>query len=295
MICKICIVGLMSCGMAMGQAASGPVAGAAASPTPTAVTAAAAKVKAYAFDVVSIRQNIAPQTALLQLGPTPDGYRMNDMTLAYAIVTAYPQSGGALFLTDHITGLPEWAMSDRYDIDAKVAEEDFPEWQKPDKQAAMLQAMLQSLLTDRCKIQVHRESKESPVYLLEDGKNGPKFKPTDPAATHPDGMTLPGGATVVPGDNGTVTLYGISMAMLATILEDQGMGKLGRTIQDKTGLAGLYDVVIPRQDMGSADGQPYDPSEKVFATVKALGLKLESGKSSVETLVIDHMERPSEN
>ena len=298
MVGKILAVWLVGVGMAVGQTATAPVSAPVAAAAATTATAAA-PAKVYAFDVVSIRQNqsLQYQSGPGKYGPTPDGYRMTSAWLALVIMTAYPPQtgGGALFTPDRLTGLPDWAMSERYDIDAKVAEEDLPEWQKPARQTAMLQAMLQALLVERCKIVVHRESKDSPVYLLEVGKSGPRFKATDPAVAHPPGVTLPGGAILVPGDNGAMHLYGVSMGMLATLLDSLGVGELGRPIQDKTGLAGLYNVAIPRQDMGAADGQSLDPSEKVFATVEALGLKLESRKSSVETLVIDHMERPSAN
>jgi uncharacterized protein (TIGR03435 family) len=286
MIGKALVAGVVGVGMAMGQAPSAP-------------KKDAVPAKHLAFDVVSIRQNqsLQYQSGPGKYGPTPDGYRMTSAWLVLVIMTAYPPQtgGGALFTPDRLTGLPDWATRDRFDIDAKVAAEDLPEWQKPARQTAMLQAMLQALLAERCKIVVHRESKDSSVYLLEVGKSGPKFKATDPAVAHPPGRTLPGGAILVPGDRGAMHLYGVSMGMLATLLDSLGVGDLGRPIQDKTGLAGLYDVEIPSQDMGAADGQSLDPSEKVFATVNALGLKLESSKSSVETLVIDHMERPSEN
>ena len=79
------------------------------------------------------------------------------------------------------------------------------------------------------------------------------------------------------------------------------MSGTGRVIQDKTGLTGKYDMVIPRPDMGpppvAGAGGPsgFDPSEMIFSAVDALGLKLEPSKSLVETLVVDHIEKPSEN
>ena len=187
-------------------------------------------------------------------------------------------------------------MQERYDIDAKVAQEDLAEWQKPAKQEVMLEGMLQALLVDRCKLQIHRENKDSSVYLMVVGKGGPKFKETDPAATHPAGVTLPGGATVVPTNDGSISMYRTSMGMLAALLSS--LGRLGRPIQDKTGLTGLYDIVIPRPDIGppmtGAGGAP-DMTDVVMSMVDGLGLKLESGKSSVVTLVVDHIEKPSEN
>jgi uncharacterized protein (TIGR03435 family) len=288
MIRKALAVGLLGVGMAMAQAPSVP----ASAKVPAAP--AAAPARPLTFDVVSIRQNMSPAgpQGMPQVGPTPDGYHMINFPMAYALISAYvPEAGGGVFMPNDLTGLPPWAMQDRYDIVAKVSEEDLPEWQKPSKQPAMLQAMLQALLVERCKIAVHRSSKDASVYLLVVGKNGPKFKPTDPSAPHPAGMSLPGGAVMVPSGNGAMTLYGTSMGLVATILSQ--MGNLGRPVQDKTGLTGLYDISIKPEMEAPAGGGPPDRSEMVFSAVDSLGLKLDSGKAPVETLVIDHMDKPS--
>jgi uncharacterized protein (TIGR03435 family) len=225
--------------------------------------------------------------------------------LLLPIITAYiPQTGAAAFMGDQIKGLPDWVMRDAYDIDAKVSEEDMAEWQKPASQKTMLPVMMQSLLEDRFKLAVHREIKDAPVYLLTVGKGGPKFKETDPTVEHPDGIKLPWGGVVVASANGA-TLYGTSMASLATLLSSFGGQGAGRQIQDKTGLTGRYDITLKPPDMGpppppspgDAGGAALasDPTSMLFTLVEGLGLKLESGKQPVETLVIDHIERPSEN
>src|ERR1039458_2012232 len=163
---KMLVLGLLSCGMTMAQAAPAP----------------AAAGKPMAFDVVSIRQNLAgPGPGLPQFGPTADGYQAVNAPLILLIITAYlPTTGEATFTRAQVSGLPDWASQDNFATDAKVSEEDLPEWQKPDKQPAMLRAMMQTLLEERCKMVVHREIKDVPVYSLVVGKNGPKFKPTNP-------------------------------------------------------------------------------------------------------------------
>jgi len=273
----------------------------------TAAPAAATPAKPLAFDVISIRQNLTPPSPQMgppQFGPTGDGYRMANVPLILPLITAYvPQVGGAAFYTqDHITNLPDWVQRDRFDIQAKVADEDMAEWQKPAEQPAMLRAMLQAFFVDRCKMVVHREVKELAVYSLVVGKNGPKFKPTNPDETH-DGMKLPFGgiiSQVRTNNNNTVTLYAAPMTSLSSLLSSMGNG--GRPIQDKTGLTGLYDIVLTMPDMppppsGAQNGTAAsDPGGSfVSSIVESLGLKLESTKAPVETLVIDHMERPSEN
>jgi uncharacterized protein (TIGR03435 family) len=223
--------------------------------------------------------------------------------LLLPIITAYvPQSGDSAFLGDQIKGLPDWAMRDNYDIDAKVSDEDMAQWQKPESQKTMLRAMMQSLLEDRFKMVVHRDIKESPVYLLMVGKGGPKFKESDPTVEHPDGMKLPWGGVLVQSQGSTATLYDASMASLATLLSSIGGQNAGRKVVDKTGLTGRYDITIKPPDPGQMPPAPGDAggaadpgSSMIFLLVEGLGLKLEPGKQQVETLVIDHIEKPSEN
>ena len=160
MIGKICTVLFLSCGMAIGQAVNAPAKASATAPTSTATPT---PTTAYAFDVISIRQIKVPLTRAMaaQDGPTPDGYRSHQ-PLVLLLLTAYvPQVGGAAFYNfqDQIKGLPDWLLSDGYDIDARIADEDRVEWQKPESQKVMLRAMLQALLADRCKLAVHREVK----------------------------------------------------------------------------------------------------------------------------------------
>ncbi|MGP8259219.1 MAG: TIGR03435 family protein [Acidobacteriaceae bacterium] len=293
---KILALGFICTGMAMGQTVSKPAA--AAAPAASAVTAAPAK--AYAFEVVSIRQNKTPATVavLKQDGPTADGYRSHQ-PLALLLLTAYvPQVGGAAFYTiDQIKGLPDWMMSNGYDIDARIADEDRTEWQKPEMQKVMLRAMLQAMLAERCKLAVHREIKDASVYSLVVGKSGIKFKETDPTVEHPDGQKMPfGGVLVGHGEDG-MSFYDTSMASFASLLSSWANG--GRPVQDKTGLTGKYDFTLKfgKQDESADDADlGISPlGEMILSGLNNLGLKLDSEKGQVETLVIDHIERPSEN
>jgi bla regulator protein blaR1 len=260
-----------------------------------------ADAKHLKFAVVSIRQNKAggPQ----QFGTaTPDGYRMQNMFLAAPIFTAYvPQTGGAwVYGEEQVVGLPAWLTSDEdhYDINAKVDEADLADWQNPAKQPAMLRAMLRTMLADRLKLVVHRTMKEAPVYSLVLGKNGPKFKETAPGEAHPGSYPVPGGGLVsweMKDGQNTKHYFGISMGQVASML----LGAPGRTIQDRTGLTGKYDITIhepaPAPPEQQEPGPAPDSEPSAFSLAEQLGLKLEPGKGQVETLVIDHVERPSEN
>ena len=312
MVGKILAAGLVCAGMAIGQTAVAPTAASAPVVAGVAVAVTAtAPAKAYAFDVISIRQNISGQQmgmGMPQFGPTADGYRMINMSMGMVIMTAYvPQTAGSAFYSEaQVKGAPDWFDRERYDIEARISDEDRADWQKPEMQKVMLQAMLQAMLAERCKLVVHREGKEVAVNSLAVAKGGPKFKETDPTVEHPGGMKLPWGGVLVPTqtkDGMSMSMYGTSMASLAALLSTMGggMGGGGRTIVDNTGLKGRYDVVFKFQGGGGGEmqnqtaGAASDPGGGVYSMLGDLGLKLESNKAPVETLVIDHMERPSEN
>jgi uncharacterized protein (TIGR03435 family) len=252
---------------------------------------------ALAFDVVSIRQNLS-RGVHDDFGPTADGYRMINKPLFLLVMTAYvPQAGGAaLFTPNSLVGLPEWAMSENYDVEAKVPEAELADWQKPALQPAMLRAMLQTMLADRFKLAVHREMKDVSVYTLVVGKNGPKFKETPPDEAHPGAMAIPGGGGyMIPGDGGqSVHFFDATIATFASLLS----GLAGRPIEDKTGLTGRYDLSFAKPEpMGSAStpGDASDPGPTLLSVLDGLGLKLETAKGQEETLVVDHVERPSGN
>jgi uncharacterized protein (TIGR03435 family) len=211
------------------------------------------------------------------------------------IVTAYvPQTGGtAHYAPDQIVGLTDWVLNTRYDIDAKIPAAYLVEWRNPAKQPEMLREMLQNMLQDRLKLAAHRATKQVPVYSLIVGKGGPKFKKTDPTIPHPGGISHPqGGVTVSEMHNGQMTghCYGCSMALLAWFLSGDFAG---RPVQDRTGLSGSYDFWLPRP--APVDADLTDSGQSAFSIMDDLGLKLVPADGQVEMLVIDHVERPSEN
>ncbi|HEX3967941.1 MAG TPA: TIGR03435 family protein [Edaphobacter sp.] len=259
----------------------------------TTVIAGESETKRWKFAVVSIRKNNSGGPQHIGVA-TADGYQMRNLFLGYLIRMAYvPQTGGApLYFVDQFLGMPAWLTGDddRYDVDAKVDEADLADWQNPAKQPAMLRSMLQAMLEDRLKLVVHRGAREAPVDLLVVGKNGPKFKETNPDELHPGTRPMPGGGRLSreeEDDQMTVHYFGISIAQVAIWV----LGT-GRPVEDKTGLTGRYDVTIQRPAL-----QPsaLDPGPSAASIANQLGLKLEPSKGQVETLVIDHVEPPSPN
>lgn len=257
--------------------------------------------KRLEFAAVSIRQNNAGG-AQQPGAPSPDGYHMRNMFMAFPLMMAYvPQIGGAsMYADDQVVGMPEWMTSDteHYDIDAKVGEPDLKSWQNPAEQSAMMRQMLQSMLEDRLKLKVHRSTKAGSVYALVIGKNGPKFNESDSKDAHAGSYPFPGGGRIAMetrGDQIIAHYFGITMAQLAGMWS----GEEGRPVEDRTGMAGKYDVTIQKTARlvapGPANSAAENADESVVSQAEQIGLKLESTKGEIETLVIDHVERPSEN
>ena len=258
--------------------------------------------KQWKFAVVSIRKDDSGGPQHIGVA-TADGYQMKNLFLGYLLFMAYvPQTGGAAFYSDdQVIGMPAWLTGDddHYDVDAKVDEADLADWQNPAMQPAMQRSMLQAMLEDRLKLVVHRSARETPVYLLVVGKNGPKFKETNPGELHPGARPMPGGGTLSreqEGDQMTVHYFGVAISQLGEIFV---LGDAGRPVEDKTGLRGRYDVSVQRPTLqqGTQQGGNSAPDLEPSAASIAdqLGLKLEPAKGQVETLVIDHVEKPSAN
>lgn len=281
---------------------------------PASAQSASANEKHPKFEVISLKRHIAEGGPVQNgpPGPTPDGFRSIGLPMIGIFQWAYalPNQPG-LLRGDRIEGDPRWLGDELYDVVAKVDQSDLADWQKPAMRQTMLREMLQAMLAERCKVVVHYASKESPVYDFVIAKGGPKFKPavavdlTELRRKHPDGRVMMGSGTMaVPGPNGT-QFYAMPMAMLAnTILPSV----VDRPVVDKTGLTGYYDLALPSSALrrpppapAAGASPPLDsPSppledESIFAALEALGLRLEATKGRVETLVIDHVERPSEN
>jgi uncharacterized protein (TIGR03435 family) len=197
---------------------------------------------------------------------------------------------------DLISGLPSWAESARFDITAKVVDPN-PSTLKnltPEQSGAMLRPML----NDRFHVKVHSETKTLPVFDLVLLRSGPKFQqsstPTfDPTHPLPDGQPSPGGVWI---HNQDLTANAIPLSRLAEVIADQ----LNRTVIDKTGLTGVFDIKLkwtPDRLVNAIadDGATDRPPSLLTALQEQLGLKLEAAKGPVETLVVDHAEKPTPN
>jgi uncharacterized protein (TIGR03435 family) len=259
---------------------------------------------AYEFEAASIKPYEGGPMNFMP-GFSVDGYRATRVSLAQLIVAAY---GVQLF---QVNG-PAWARSDQFTVEAKMDAETADAVNKltPDQRKVAQRAMLRALLADRFALKLHNETKDGPVYFLTVAKSGSKMKPADPKtafhATGPDGTPLTGLIALEDGEGGTLkdVASSIEMSRFTGLLSQQ----LHRPVIDKTELTGIYDFTLEfMPDSGPASAQTRTDDASTPATVdpggasiftaiqQQLGLKLDPGRGPVETLVIEHAEKPSGN
>ena len=243
-------------------------------------------IKIPQFDVISVKP---AKDTMTRVQFTPDGVRGSGVTVRFLLYEAF---GG--INQNQVVGEPSWSTSDGFDIEAKVTAVDLPTMAK--MTFDQRRTMFQQILADRFKLVAHHETRELPVYVLTIAKNGPKLKesaPDDPGTARRKGIMF---------GFGKVTATDGSLSMFIAPLSRQ----LGRTIVDKTGLTGNYDFTLEWTPEGAAappaggspsGAAPPDQSgpDIFIAFQEQLGLKLASAKGPVDVVVIDHIERPSEN
>ncbi|HYL76096.1 MAG TPA: M56 family metallopeptidase [Bryobacteraceae bacterium] len=247
--------------------------------------------QALAFDVAVVKpteRGKGPSSASFN----PQGVEYHDYSVRMLIAEAYGVKSRSISATNQgdrilLDGFP-------FDIVAKT-DHNVPKEQ--------LQRMMQSLLADRFKVALRREAKTEPVYNLVVAKNGPKMQ--DAAGQGQAGCAL--------GSVGGAVCRNITMAAFSNYLSD----RMGRVVLDQTGLTGRYDFDLKldgtpglneiRESM-AASGDPGVAKRSlanslrdwtgtsIYADIqKQLGLKLEAGKATVGNLVVQHVEKPSEN
>ena len=250
------------------------------------------------FEVASIRPSPADARGFINFLPG-GGLRVLGIPLKTLITLAYNVQDF------QVSGGPGWINSDRFDINARgeasetteSAPADLTKMTDEQRMANADQAKerLRNLLEERFRLALHRETKEQQVYALVVAKGGPKVQESEEA-----------GGRMRMG-RGLLNSQGVDLGFLAITLSNQ----LGRTVIDKTGLTGKYDYELKwTPDPGQPAAVPLSPpppglelppppdpnGPSIFTAVQEqLGLRLESQRAPVETLVIDRVERPSEN
>jgi uncharacterized protein (TIGR03435 family) len=189
-----------------------------------------------------------------------------------------------------IEGGPDWIHSERFAIDAKSDHE---------PSILMMEGpMMQTILEDRFKLKIHRETRQGPVYDLALAKGYPKLKPLQdgrctpvvigrPLPLLPDGQHLCRNMVSLDSPR-VVEIEGGTLSSFAGLL---GMA-LGRPVIDKTGITSYFAIHLV---FSSDDAATPDAPGIAQAIQEQLGLRLVPAKGPVDVLVIDHIERPSEN
>jgi uncharacterized protein (TIGR03435 family) len=223
------------------------------------------------FEVASIKPHAGPVT--VSGGPFSSGPRVR--YVAVKLTDLVTEAYGLRY--EQVSGSPGWGSGPagaRYDIEAK-AEGDA----KPAKE--QLRQMLQSLLAERFRLKVRRETVDTPIYALVLAKGGLKLKAVDKG----EGVRVRASGT------------GQRMDGKATMefLAQQLSISAGRLVLDRTGLTGNYEFTL-EWTPDSAAPPDDSPSISIFTAVQEqLGLKLEPAKAPVEMLIIEHAEMPTEN
>jgi uncharacterized protein (TIGR03435 family) len=228
----------------------------------------------FAYDVVSIHP--CKTGSGMSIRGAPDGFSARCTTLWGLMFNAF-----SVRPNNPSPGLPGWATSDQFDVEAKMDSDTVAALQKlPQEQSSdQRQRMLQAILADRFKLKIHHETREQPIYVLEIAKGGSKLKQSDEKAS--------------PGfwwGGGNIAANATTIDRFAFVLSDV----LGRDVVDKTGLAGKYGIKLTwtlDELQGAAD-----PGPTLFTAIEEqLGLKLRSTKGPVDIIVVDQAEKPSEN
>ncbi len=202
---------------------------------------------------------------------------------------------------------PDWMVSQRFDIQAKIPEGASQE-QVPE--------MLQALLAERFNLRFHREPRQLDVYSLLVGIEGPKMKEASADGKSAQPTTAGpgkrvrlivmqndfGGANTVSVLNGYRTVFEgerVTMHDLGSALQRY----LDKPLVDKTGLRGEYEIAleVPRRGIragglgdpgvASPDSISSEPDVSIFSTIKSLGLRLEQQKTTFDYIVVDHLEK----
>lgn len=260
----------------------------------------------HSFEVMSVKPSNAGNDNS-RINTTPQRVMFDNVTLRQIILMSF-----GIRSDSQIEGLPDWARSERFNIDAKVDEElaaTLPKMKREERQA-MQQEIMQDLLAQRFHMQTHRTKKELPVLALVVVKTGPKLKQSVPPPPPPDADPK-----AKPGDPGTSTsmrdgemdVTNGTMELLANQISRMDEAD-GRVVVDKTGLKGNFDwelrwspetrsAAVHGADNNAPPPPAQDTTKPTFSTAlqEQLGLKLEHDKAPVDILIIDHLERPTEN
>lgn len=188
-----------------------------------------------------------------------------NVTLKRCIIGSYHIGPG------QVVGGPSWIDSASFDIEAKASE--------PIDDDAVLDKMMQALLRERFHLQLHSETREMKALVLEVAKGGPKLE------------KAAGGGSSTNGSHGSMILKNMSIDGLAERLSRV----TSLPVVNQTGIDGIFDMKLVWTPDGENPKGPGSPPALVTAIQEQLGLRLETKRTPVQVLVVDHAEKPGEN
>lgn len=255
-----------------------------------------------AFDVATIKPIPAdgrPTHGWVGVQIHPDGMEAAYLNLPELLCSAYGYKN--LRFDGQVTGLPNWAVTQKYDIVAKMSATDISTFQKlsNDEQEQWREEMLRSLLAERFSLTLHHGTKQIPVYEMVVAKGGIKMKDAATDSTPPqlgkgeDGKPL----STLRWLKDTTIMQAYPMKSLADLLSLPA-AQVGRPVLDKTGLTGMYNFTLDwsiYSASAAASDSPTNDTTSIFTALGEIGLKLQPSTGSFETIVVDHIERPTEN
>jgi uncharacterized protein (TIGR03435 family) len=270
-----------------------------------AIRAQPQTTKSPAFEVASVKPNNSTDFRTVQMQTLPGGtLKITNVPLRMILTQAYNLPFQS---PQRISGAPAWTFTEKFDIEARASQGAIPAGLSEKARTDKLMPMLQALLADRFKLTLHWETQQLPVYDLVVSKNGLKLqKAKIEEKDCPEVSTATEYCHQMGGGQGR-GLRGrtVNMSDMVTHLENW----TDRPLIDKTGFKGLFDIdtegwVPMRPRPGPPPGTEASAEDRAFAdparpTLPALlekvGIRMESAKGPVEVLVVDHIERPSEN
>jgi len=267
--------------------------------------AAAQPVAWRSFDVASIKKNANAACRGGLPRPSPGRLDFVCTSVRELLVRSYGSLHGDPFHigTIRVLGGPSWIDNERYDISAKA--------EGPVPLREMIGPMLIGLLEDRFHLKAHIEPRETPVFELRLMEGPSRLRPTEEGSCKPIDMeNLPksGDQTRYCGighsheEGGTVIeeLYGVTMAELASRVLPIYAGDY---VVDHTGLNGRFDIhlefrrSVPLRVNGVevSSGESESGAPTIFTALHGFGLKLAPAKAPIDVVVVDQIQRPSEN
>jgi uncharacterized protein (TIGR03435 family) len=231
------------------------------------------------FEVATVKRNLS-QVPTHRRVDQVGAPRQCSRILADRAAYGGPQGG---LRQEQVVGAPAWSRSERYDIAAKAANAD-ADALREDMTLISLRPFLQALLEDRFRLTIHRETRQLLICArscTEGRRAGTWAGPVAvDCARGPAQCGFRGGP-------GRIQAESVSSDLLMQLLANAS----GRIVSNRTGLDGPFRLNLVYAPDQTATDQP-----SIFTAVQEqLGLKLEATRAPVDVVVIDHVERPTED